>query len=99
MALYAIIILKMSYTNQPDKCLTKNHPLYGSIYLNLNKYNKYYTRTKINDTSNNYDIPSEYDKNASLTLKEALNIIENVSFHTKNDSPVTAIHINKKKIT
>ena len=41
----------------------------------------------------------EYDNNASLTLKEPLNIIENVSFHTKNDSPVTAIHINKKKIT
>ena len=62
----------------------------------MNKNNKYYIRTKINDTSNNYNIPSEYDNNASLTLKEPLNVIENVSFYTKIDTPVTAIHINKK---
>ena len=85
----------MSYTNQPGKCLIKNHPIYGSIYLNLNKYNKHYIRTKINDTSNNYNIPSEYNNNANLSLKDALNIIENVSYHhTKNDTPATAITIN-----
>ena len=85
----------MSYTTQPGKCLIKNHPIYGSIYLNLNKYNKHYIRTKINDTSNNYNIPSEYNNNANLSLKDALNIIENVSHHhTKNDTPATAITIN-----
>jgi hypothetical protein len=83
-----------SYNSTPGKCLIKNHPIYGSIYLNLNKYNKYYIRTKINDISNNYNIPSEYNNNANLTLKDALNIIENVSFHTKNDTPATAITIN-----
>jgi len=84
----------MAYNSTPGKCLTKNHPIYGSIYLNLNKHNKYYIRTKINDISNNYNIPSEYNNNANLSLKDALNIIENVSFHTKNDTPATAIIIN-----
>ena len=83
-----------SYNSTPGKCLIKNHPIYGSIYLNLNKYNKYYIRTKINDKSNNYNIPSEYNNNANLTLKDALDIIENVSLHTKNDTPATAITIN-----
>ena len=84
-----------SYNSTPGKCLTKNHPIYGSIYLNLNKHNKYYIRTKLNDTSNNYNIPSEYNNNANLSLKDALNIIENVSHHhTKNDTPATAITIN-----
>ena len=84
----------MAYNSTPGKCLTKNHPIYGSIYLNLNKYNKYYIRTKINDISNNYNIPSEYNNNANLTLKDVLDIIENVSHHTKNDTPATAIIIN-----
>lgn len=83
-----------SYINQPGKCLIRNHPKYGSIYLNLNKNNKYYIRTKMNDISNNYNVPSEYTNNANFTLKDALNIIENVDIHTKNDTPVTAIHIN-----
>ena len=78
----------------PGKCLTKNHPIYGSIYLNLNKYNKHYIRTKLNDTSNNYNIPSEYNNNANLTLKDALNIIENNNLIIRNDTPATAITIN-----
>ena len=83
-----------SYNSTPGKCLTKNHPIYGSIYLNLNKYNKHYIRTKLNDTSNNYNIPSEYNNNANLTLKEALNIIESNNLIIRNDTPATAITIN-----
>ena len=83
-----------SYNNTPGKCLTKNHPIYGSIYLNLNKHNKYYIRTKLNDTSNNYNIPNESNNNANLSLKEALNIIESNNLIIKNDTPITAITIN-----
>ena len=36
-----------------------------------NRYNKYYIRTKMNDISNSYNIPSEYNDNANLTLKDA----------------------------
>ena len=77
-----------------ESALIKNHPIYGSIYLNLNMYNKYYIRTKINDISNNYNIPSEYNNNANLTLKDALNIIENNNLIIRNDTPATAITIN-----
>ena len=83
-----------SYNSTPGKCLIKNHPIHGSIYLNLNKYNKYYIRTKINDISNNYNIPSEYNNNVNLTLKDALNIIESNNIIIKNDTPATAITIN-----
>ena len=83
-----------SYNSTPGKCLTKNHPIYGSIYLNLNKHNKHYIRTKLNDTSNNYNIPSEYNNNANLSLKDALNIIESNNLIIKNDTPATAITIN-----
>ncbi len=80
-----------SYNSTPGKCLIKNHPIHGSIYLNLNKYNKYYIRTKINDISNTYNIPSEYNNNVNLTLKDALNIIESNNIIIKNDTPATAI--------
>lgn len=83
-----------SYNSTPGKCLIKNHPIHGSIYLNLNKYNKYYIRTKINDISNTYNIPSEYNNNVNLTLKDALNIIESNNIIIKNDTPATAITIN-----
>ena len=83
-----------SYNSTPGKCLIKNHPMYGSIYLNLNKHNKHYIRTKLNDTSNNYNIPSEYNNNANLSLKDALNIIESNNLIIKNDTPATAITIN-----
>lgn len=82
-----------SYNSTPGKCLIKNHPIHGSIYLNLNKYNKYYIRTKINDISNTYNIPSEYNNNVNLTLKDALNIIESNNIIIKNDTPATAIII------
>ena len=82
----------MSYSNTPGKCLTKHHIKYGNIYLNLNKYNKYYIRTKMNDISNSYNIPSEYNDNTNLTLKDALNIIESNNLIIKNDTPTTAIY-------
>ena len=44
---------KYTSTNTNGKCLSKNHPLYGNIYLNLNKNNIYYIRTKNKDMINN----------------------------------------------
>jgi hypothetical protein len=76
-----------SYNSTPGRCLTKKHYIHGSIYLNLNKYNKYYIRTKINDASHNYNIPSEYNNNANLSLKDALHIIESSDIFIKNDTP------------
>jgi hypothetical protein len=90
----------MSYNNTPGKCLVKNHEKYGSIYLNLNKYNKYYIRTKMNDVSNNYNIPSEYNNNANLTLNDTISIIESNNLIIKNDTPSTAIYgMGKSKIS
>ena len=82
----------MSYTNTPGKCLTKHHIKYGNIYLNLNKYNKYYIRTKMNDISNSYNIPSEYDDNSNITLNDAISIIESSHLNQSNDTPTTAIY-------
>ena len=82
----------MSYSNTPGKCLTKHHIKYGNIYLNLNKYNKYYIRTKMNDISNSYNIPSEYDDNSNITLNDAISIIESSHLNQSNDTPTTAIY-------
>ena len=83
----------MSYNNNnqtPGKCLVKNHEKYGNIYLNLNKYNKYYIRTKNNDIVNTYIIPNEINNN-NLKLSDAISIIENTNISISNDTPKTAL--------
>jgi hypothetical protein len=75
---------KYTSTNTNGRCLSKNHPLYGNIYLNLNKNNEYYIRTKNKDIINKYTISD--NKNKALKLSEAIKIIEN--YNSFNDTPI-----------
>jgi topoisomerase IA-like protein len=78
----------MSYNNNnpPGRCITKHHVKYGNVYININKYNKYYIKTKINDIVNSYNIPTGYDA-SSLTLKEVVKIIESNDVTISNETP------------
>ena len=69
----------MSYNNNnnpPGRCIIKNHYKYGTVYININKYNTHYIKTKNNDIVNSYDIPSGYDAN-KITLKDVITIMNN----------------------
>jgi hypothetical protein len=82
----------MSYNNNnnpPGRCIVKNHYKYGNIYVNINKYNKHYIKTKNNDIVNSYNIPSGYDAN-KLLLKDVITIIETNNITFNNDTPITA---------
>jgi hypothetical protein len=72
--------------NSIGRCLTKNNPIYGNIYLNKNKNNIYYIRTKNKDIINKYTIPGDNNKNKDLKLSEAIKIIEN--YNSFNDTPI-----------
>jgi hypothetical protein len=85
----------MSYNNNnpPGRCITKHHVKYGNVYININKYNKHYIKTKNNDIVNSYNIPTGYD-GSSLKLDDVISIIESNNIIIKNDTPISAIKIN-----
>jgi hypothetical protein len=78
----------MSYNNNntPGRCIIKHHVTYGNIYININKYNKYYIKTKYNDIVNSYNIPTGYDA-SKLKLDDVISIIESNNIIVKNDTP------------
>ncbi len=49
--------------NQPGRCIVSKIITNTVIYVNINKYNKHYIKTKNNDIVNSYNIPSGYDAN------------------------------------
>jgi len=97
--MYTILInmIQNNNNNPPGKCLIKNHIKHGNIYLNINKHNKYYIKTKNNDIVNHYNVPTEYNNPGNLSLKDALSIIEKNNISEVNDTPMTAIENNEIK--
>lgn len=66
------------------RCLYKNHPRYGNMYLNLsNKTNKYYIRTNMKGIINKYSIPDAIN-NKNLKLFQAICIIEDYNYKSSS---------------
>ena len=88
----------MSYNNNntPGRCFIKHHVTYGNIYININKYNKYYIKSKYNDIINSYNIPTGYDA-SKLKLDDVISIIESNNITVKNDTPQGWDNLKKKK--
>ena len=83
-------------TNNTGRCLCKNHSIYGNIYLNLSKNNKYYIRTKNdNNNVNTYSIPNDIN-NKDLKLFQAIKLIEDNIF--KNNDHNIEFEQNIKEI-
>jgi len=58
-------------------CIVRNHPQYGTIFINLNKINKQYIRVIKDGTTNNYSIPENYVNN-ELKLEDIIKILSTI---------------------
>ena len=79
------------------RCLTKSHNIYGNMYLNLNKNNEFYIRTKNKNAINKYSIPFEIN-NKNLKLCEAIKIIEDYNKPVIKNVVTTIESTNKKGV-
>ena len=52
-------------------CLTRNHEIYGSIFINKNKYSKPYIRQIKDGVTNNYSIDDAY-VNDNINLEDVI---------------------------
>ena len=58
-------------------CIVRNHPQYGTIFINLNKFNKQYIRVIKDGATNNYSIPENYVNN-EIKLEDIIKILSTI---------------------
>ena len=77
-------------------CIVRNHPQYGTIFINLNKFNKQYIRVIKEGTTNNYSIPENYVNN-ELKLEDIIKILSTIDKSQEESSHFGAYAPNTTK--
>ena len=78
-------------------CLTRNHEIYGSIFINKNKYNKPYIRQIKDDVTNNYSIDDNYINN-DITLEDVVKIISTIDVKQQVKTIEEEVKVKKGKL-